>query len=130
MAVHVKALTYQPKIGRVLSGEIRQTIRKVGKKPIKHGDTLILHGWFGRPYRSPWSWRIKLNVWYVKPLLWTGHYFVNQHGRLSKEEHEKIFKEDGFSSLSDGLDFFSQYPRETMMYMIKWDWPPIEECDV
>ena len=48
-------LTYAPKIPKVLSGECRQTIR-VGNK-FQPYDLISFHGWEGKPYRSPWSFR-------------------------------------------------------------------------
>ena len=48
-------LTYTPKIPGVLDGTIRQTIR-VGRK-FSPGDLVSFHGWSGRPYRCPWSFR-------------------------------------------------------------------------
>jgi len=48
-------LTYAPKIAGVCDGTIRQTIR-VGTK-FRVGDLVSFHGWSGRPYRSPWSFR-------------------------------------------------------------------------
>jgi hypothetical protein len=75
---HIKALTYKEKIPGVLSGDIRQTIRPIsynlhticGKSvitadPIRPGDKILFHGWADRPYRSPWSWRLKVNVQWV-----------------------------------------------------------------
>jgi len=53
------SLTYQPKIRGVMDGTIRQTIRKIGMAGEKWpGDLISFHGWSGRPYRSPWSWRL------------------------------------------------------------------------
>lgn len=52
------ALTYEPKIEPVRAGDCRQTIRPVGKSPMKEvGDLISFHGWAGRPYHSSWSWR-------------------------------------------------------------------------
>jgi len=48
-------LTYEPKIAGVCDGTIRQTIR-VGRK-FSPGDLVSFHGWEGKPYRSPWSFR-------------------------------------------------------------------------
>jgi len=48
-------LTYRPKIARVASGEIRQTIRPGLKYRV--GDQVSFHGWEGRPYRSRWTGR-------------------------------------------------------------------------
>jgi len=57
MTTHCIALTYAPKIDGVRNGTIRQTIRRVNKRVYKVGDKLVLHGWEGKPYRSPWNWR-------------------------------------------------------------------------
>ncbi len=51
----IRPLTYAPKIQGVLEGTIRQTIR-VGQK-LAAGDRVLFHGWEGKPYRSPWSFR-------------------------------------------------------------------------
>ena len=62
MARHVKAFTYEPKIPYVLTGKCRQTIRPQGKKPVKVGDTILFHGWEGKPYWSKWSWRREFEI--------------------------------------------------------------------
>lgn len=49
------ALTYSPKIPGVLSGDISQTIRI--NSDLLPFDWIAFHGWSGRPYRSPWSFR-------------------------------------------------------------------------
>jgi hypothetical protein len=81
---HIKALTYAPKIPGVLSGKITQTIRPLPVSPViynrptleqrekmrrkqklgtvRPGDSILFHGWEGKPYRSPWSWRLKVQV--------------------------------------------------------------------
>ena len=46
-------LTYRPKIARMASGEIRQTIRPGLKYRV--GDQVSFHGWEGQPYRSRWT---------------------------------------------------------------------------
>ena len=48
-------LTYQPKIPGVMDSSITQTIRIDTGLAI--GDFIAFHGWEGRPYRSPWSFR-------------------------------------------------------------------------
>jgi len=48
--------TVSPEIAaRVRDGTIRQTIR-VGRE-FRIGDLVSFHGWSGKPYRSPWSFR-------------------------------------------------------------------------
>ena len=57
---HVKAMTYAPKVAGVRDGTIRQTIR-IGSK-VSVGDTILFHGWKGRPYVTKWSWRMRVTV--------------------------------------------------------------------
>ena len=58
MTVHTMGFTYAPKEPAVRDGICRHTFRKENdKRPKKAGDELLMHGWTGRPYRSPWSWR-------------------------------------------------------------------------
>jgi hypothetical protein len=52
---HWLPLTYEPKIQGVIEGTIRQTIR-AGRK-YKVGEEIAFHGWEGKPYWSPWSFR-------------------------------------------------------------------------
>ena len=64
---HVMAITYNPKIQAVLDGSCRQTIRK--GLNVSAGDEILFHGWEGRPYRSKWSWRLRVvvsNVYNIK----------------------------------------------------------------
>ncbi|MDD1695124.1 MAG: hypothetical protein LUQ71_10410 [Methanoregula sp.] len=49
------ALTYMPKLRGIIDGTIRQTIRTTTR--FKEGDQIAFHGWSGKPYRSPWSFR-------------------------------------------------------------------------
>ena len=66
MTTHVLALTYAPKIEAVKAGTCRQTIRRFNPlKPKKVGDKLILHTWAGKPYRTPWDWRLETNLTFV-----------------------------------------------------------------
>jgi hypothetical protein len=63
---HIKALTYKEKIPGVLNGTILQTIRTYlrtePEKVVKPGDFILFHGWQDKPYRSPWSWRLKVEA--------------------------------------------------------------------
>ena len=74
MKKHIKAFTYEPKIPDVCCGNCTQTIRPDGKKPIEIGDIILFHGWSERPYHSEWSWRLKVEVIYVK------RYWINIQG--------------------------------------------------
>jgi len=66
MKKHVMAITYAPKEAAVQSGDCCQTIRKGDKVSV--GDEILFHGWSGRPYRSPWSWRRQVVVSEVLPI--------------------------------------------------------------
>ena len=60
---YVKAFTYEPKIKAVRDGSITQTIRPDPKGSyVQVGDEILFHGWSGKPYRSPWSWRLRVKV--------------------------------------------------------------------
>lgn len=64
---HVRAMTYEPKIPAVRSGECRQTIRKGNK--VSEGDEILWHGWTGLPYRSKWNWRKRVVVTEAIPII-------------------------------------------------------------
>ena len=58
MTTHIMSMTYAPKIEPIKTGDCRQTTRIYNyKNPFKVGDSILIHGWGGRPYRSPWNWR-------------------------------------------------------------------------
>jgi len=61
-ADHIMSFTYEPKIDRVWSGEITQTIRRKGKTEKKVGDKILFHTWTGRPYRSKWGKRLLVEI--------------------------------------------------------------------
>ncbi|MCK5641186.1 MAG: hypothetical protein KAJ19_10325 [Gammaproteobacteria bacterium] len=75
MRKHVMAMTYPPKIEPVQDGRCRQTIRKVGKRTISGGDSILFHGWSEKPYRSKWSWQKRVTVVDVIPILVYETYF-------------------------------------------------------
>lgn len=54
------AVTYKPKIEPIKDGRCTQTIRK-GRK-FKVGDSILIHGWEGKPYRSKWDWRKRITL--------------------------------------------------------------------
>jgi hypothetical protein len=63
MTTHIMSMTYGPKIEGVRNGTIRQTIRRLNpERPFELGDEVLIHGWAGKPYRSPWDWRLKAEV--------------------------------------------------------------------
>lgn len=66
MTIHIRAFTYEPKIPAVRALKCRQTIRPKGRRPVGIEDEILFHGWEGRPYRSKWSWRLKIKVDHVR----------------------------------------------------------------
>ena len=67
MKKHVMAITYEPKIEAVRAGDCCQTIRQ--KHRVSVGDTILLHGWRGAPYRTTWNWRMQVTVTEVIPVM-------------------------------------------------------------
>lgn len=104
---HVKALTYAPKIAAVLQGECCQTIREINPNadPSKHvhvGDTIIFHGWEGRPYRSSWSkWRLTVDVTTVEEL--------------------RADRPDGFAIRRPGAVFTGKWSGMLADHLARWD---------
>lgn len=67
MVIKQLAVTYEPKINPVLDGSCCQTIRHGTRYQV--GDELLIHGWAGRPYWSPWTWRYRVTVTSVQKIL-------------------------------------------------------------
>ena len=67
MKKHVMSITYPSKIEAVKSGKCRQTIRPLRR--VSEGDSILLHGWSGAPYRSPWGWRMRVTVTEAIPVV-------------------------------------------------------------
>ena len=140
---HIKALTYAPKIPAVLSGVVRQTIRPQGK--VGNNDIILFHGWQGKPYRSPWSWRLKvqLNMIYNIEVFKEG-IIHGDTGKLIKWRSRTM---DATAKLDGIIPEGEESPGEAMgtlfnkMYVLPqigcdkegkwfsvliWDWPPLE----
>ena len=59
MTTHILSMTYPPKIEAVRRLECRRTTRLFNpENPFEEGDSVLIHGWAGKPYRSPWNWRL------------------------------------------------------------------------
>jgi hypothetical protein len=83
------SLTYAPKIAVVQTGDIRQTVRIRRSLVVKRtGDWLLIHTWSGKPYRTPWGWRMKVMLTDVLHL----RYFGNTW-RLVIENDEQVLGE-------------------------------------
>ena len=67
MTTHILSMTYAPKIEKVFSGEITQTIRRwwPGQPKKMIGDDLLIHTWEGKPYRSKWGKRMYAEITYL-----------------------------------------------------------------
>lgn len=78
MRTLVKSFTYEPKIQAVLSGECTQTIRKYDPMTdgVQPGDQILFHGWKGKARRSDWSWRKRILVTEVIPLMTDDNTFI------------------------------------------------------
>ena len=107
MATKMIGFTYKPKIEGVRVGSIRQTIR-LGRR-IDLNDKLILFAWSGKPYRSPWAWRlyevanevvpVKIYQWGIISL--HPYFLLNNMGGLSTPwDHPRM---DELAKL-DGID--------------------------
>ena len=153
MVTHVKSLTYEPKIPRVLSGEIRQTIRIFNpNRPVKIGDTILFHGWKGKPTFSKWSWRMWVEVEVIH-IIWCfreGYAYSYPHGprvRWSEDEADQLALEDGVSSGVElakilekmnatkmkelyGVRRFPSWEDDDNegipFQVIRWRWPPLK----
>ena len=56
---HILSMTYAPKIEAVKNSECRRTTRIYNEdNPFELGDFVLIHGWAGKPYRTPWNWRL------------------------------------------------------------------------
>jgi len=133
---HVLPLTYEPKIKNVRNGVCRQTIRPVSvKKPKKVGDLVMFHGWSGKPYASPWSWRtdyfIITEVFTIKfqikrnfeKAVFEGD-ILKDNNPMSEPDKEDLAVRDGFKDLQDMYSyFFFNYPelRDMLFKTIRWD---------
>lgn len=83
---------FQPKLHTIRAG-----------KKVKHGDTLTLYVWSGKPYRSPQIVFIeKLPVYQTHDFSIDadGSYFINGK-QTSIETFKKLALNDGFDSLDD-----------------------------
>lgn len=143
MTTHIMAMTYAPKVEGVKNGTIRQTIRRFNpKNPFKLGDKLLIHGWSGKPYRSPWSWRLEAKVKELDKLLcdcdmWAlvDHYDLTHSGYCTAAHPwdsthpiiDKIAKADGITpptgmSLKLVLEGFHNMfgPDCTEFQVIRW----------
>ena len=137
---HIKAFTYKEKIPGVLSGDIRQTmrvyLRNAPEKSVSEGDTILFHGWEGRPYRSPWSWRLRVKV-LKAPLCQAypeGIYYPDGHlipwdsvfaNLLAKLDGIKPAKGTELKAVLERLNG----PITEVgvgLQVITWAWPPIE----
>jgi len=100
MKKHVMAITYKPKIIPVLDNSCFQTIRK-GRK-VSVGDSILFHGWIGKPYRSKWSWEKRVKVTMTTSIIVfdEGISIINKEGEIGPVAHwsgdycDRLAKED------------------------------------
>ena len=128
MKKYVMAITYPPKIEPVREGKCIQTIRKGRRFSV--GDSILIHGWEGRPYRSKWNWRLRVEVKHINNIS------VDEHGihrashaiplRWDSERVDDIAKNDYISpatgeELKNVLFGLNGAPTEPEPYqIIRW----------
>jgi len=142
MTTHILGMTYGPKIEGVRNGTIRQTIRRLNpERPFALGDKLLIHGWAGKPYRSPWDWRLKAEVreldwlkvdcscWVViqyEDLIRDGYRATSSPWRYEHEVIDSIAKADGIEpptglGLKTVLErFHGLFVEATEFQVIRW----------
>lgn len=89
MTTHIMSFTYEPKIPRVWSGDITQTIRKKGKREKKVGDKILFHTWTGRPYRSKWGKRLLVEITEILNIRVFEDYMEDNYGPI-RWDHPRI----------------------------------------
>ena len=145
MSKFVKAFTYEPKIEAVKSGAIRQTIRVDSKVEI--GDEILFHGWSGKPYRSKWSWRMRVKVndssfpvlihsdGMTLPMEGTRGVFYEWKDLDWLADLDGIVSVDGLSTGESMGQLFNKMNKNLLVHgrnpshialVLRWDWPPME----
>ena len=127
---HIMAFTAEFKIEAVKNGTCNQTIRPLGKVMKMVGDRALLHGWSGRPYRSPWNWRIQYtNIVKVDNIKFDqsrGVFFYDQGEwcRWDSRTVHWLAVFDGFEGAGDMLAWFKDAHgdlRGKWFQVITWD---------
>ena len=127
MATHCMSFTYEPKILGVINGSIRQTIRRRSgtdstrfskRKEFGVGDKLIMHGWEGRPYHTPWSWRIEEVLTGVGVLLLVDEGLFNIRGEFIPWDSEFA----DHLAQRDGIDPPTGFGLKEVLKMHGKDW--------
>lgn len=131
---HVKSFTYKPKIKAVMDSLIKQTIRPMGDTPVMVGDSILFHGWVGRPYHSDWSWRFRVRVtnihniqMFEDGIFWGCVFFKwSSLDQLAKDDGIVKLEGHGYGE-SMGIYFKNSYKKELKqkdgktMQIIQWD---------
>jgi len=101
MTHHMMSITYGPKIAAVCDGTCTQIIRKGNRVSV--GDTIIFHGWEGKPYRSKWNWRKRVFVTEVIPM------YATEYGFTHTKNMNAIFYpwDDAHADEIAAMDFIS-----------------------
>ena len=123
---HVMALTYEPKIDSVRAGNCTQAIRPDKDKDIERSDTILFHGWEGRPYRSKWDWRYGPVV--VKQVIRIrlypeGVYYQDTEKMVPWERCEPLANLDGIDTWLNMRDYFMEHnslKRGPAFVIIRW----------
>ena len=85
-------LTYKPKIPGVLTGWITQSIRI--DTDLQVGDSIAFHGWQGKPYHSPWSFRTPYcEITYAEDILITSTtIYLVEKDEILKVDSTKMYQ--------------------------------------
>ena len=141
MGKHVKAFTAEFKIASVRSGDCCQTIRRKSKtKPVTGGDSILFHGWEGKPRHSKWSWRMRVEVSEVMDVsiyesgIYQYHYPIIKNNHWSNWESEttnELAKRDGFKNGAEMKEWFMEHygkilREENRFQIIRW-YPEVME---
>jgi len=137
MTKWTKAFTYIPKIKSVQTGTCRQTIRP--GHTVRVGDEILFHGWTGKPYRSKWSWRLRVKVNEVEYVLAfrEGLVYLEPAKHIHWKDLDDLAEADGIDpptgeELKHVLTRMSNIKLQSAvdgtgveLQIIRWDWPPL-----
>lgn len=130
-------LTYSPKISRVLDGSITQSIRI--DTNLQEGDFIAFHGWSGKPYHSPWSFRTPfMELTMATPI------HVKKDSIYFPESGETYKRPSGFLNTLAALDGIDPPTAEELIRILhamhgkgilhgkilRWDPAPIKEARI
>jgi len=115
MKKHVMSMTYPPKIEPVQTGECTQTIR-IGRK-FEVNDSILIHGWSGKAYRSKWNNQMRINVVDAIPILVDQHLGIGTQLPEIKLTKWHCWNSDVVNRLAE-LDFIDPPTGEALKWVL------------